>query len=108
MKLLTIIFLVFGFNTFAQTQNDEQKSNADSTIQEIAIIKTSFVVSKKGKIKNIQILEITCETCDKTKKEKYIKTVKKILQKVPDLEKTDENGKPKEVKYILPVKLILE
>ena len=63
---------------------------------------------KKGKIKNIEILEITCESCNKNEKEKYIKTVREVLQKVPDLEKTDENGKPKEVKYILPVKLILE
>jgi lantibiotic modifying enzyme len=108
MKLLTIIFLLFGFSCFSQTQNEEQKLNTDSTNQEVALIKTSFVVSKKGKIKNIQILEITCETCVKNEKEKYIKTVREVLQKVPNLEKTDENGKPKDVKYILPIKIILE
>jgi protein TonB len=67
----------------------------------------SFIVDTTGEVKNVFAQKVVCNDCDSIVKNKCKDEAIKKFKGMPNWIPKRERGKPVEVNYVLPVKMVL-
>jgi len=70
-------------------------------------VNITFIVDKKGKVKNVELIETECDSCDSEIKKNCEEKAIKLVLEMPNWEPARKNGKLKEVRYNLPIKFVI-
>jgi hypothetical protein len=110
---LSIIALLLTGSTVAQKTESSSDIKSEKTAEQISsdslriIIFVSFIVNKKGRVKNVGISKIEGDSCSNEIIENCKKEALRTVKTMPQWEPATPNGEPVEVGYTLPIAFTL-
>jgi hypothetical protein len=93
--------LMFAFNAFSQEITAEKNSIIKDTVP--VKIYVGFVVTKKGKVKDVKVVKTEGGFCSNEELDNYKKEAIRVVSKSQDFKKSKE-----EKRLILPIKFEIE
>ena len=100
-NIFTAFILMFAFNAFSQ----ESDAGQNSTIKDTVPVKiyVGFLVTKKGKVKDVKVVKTEGGPCSNEELDNYKKEAIRVVSKSQDFKKSKE-----EKRLILPIKFEIE
>jgi len=101
-NIFTVFILVLAFNVFSQKNDTLNNSSLQQDTVPVKIY-VGFVVTKKGKVKDVKVVKTEGGPCSNEDLENYKKEALRVVSTSPDFKESKE-----EKRFLLPIKFELE